>query len=86
MKIKLRSSILWEGQHHDSGSILEVSSTAAYNLISRGRAVKFTETEIRDSQAGQNAQETNRSVGLETSEDRQGVIKRTYGRKPKATK
>lgn len=86
MKIKLRSSILWEGQHHDSGSILEVSSTAAYNLISRGRAVKFTEADVKSSETGQNAKETNRSVGLETSEDRQDVIKRTYGRKPKATK
>jgi hypothetical protein len=78
MNVRLKSSILWNGQHKSAGEVLDVSETEAYNLISRGRAVKHTEPEPSKPQ-------TNRSVGLESSEETQNVVKRAYKRKTKAS-
>ncbi|MDR9412422.1 MAG: hypothetical protein RI531_07370 [Haloferacaceae archaeon] len=78
MKIELKSPILWDGQHQPAGTILDVSETHAYNLIGRGRAVKFVEP-------APNHANTDRSVGLETSDGQKDVVKRAYKRKPKAS-
>lgn len=78
MKIELKSPILWEGQHQAAGSVLDVSETHAYNLIGRGRAVKFVEPAPKPAT-------TDRSVGLETSDSQKDVVKRAYKRKPKAS-
>jgi len=78
MKIELKSPILWEGQHQAAGSILDVSETHAYNLIGRGRAVKFAEPAPKPTN-------TDRSVGLETSDGQKDVVKRAYKRKTKAS-
>lgn len=43
MKIKLLSSIAWEGEHQEAGRALEVSDVDGHWLISRGRAVAWTE-------------------------------------------
>jgi len=78
MKIELKSPILWEGQHQAAGSILDVSETHAYNLIGRGRAVKFAEPAPKPTS-------TDRSVGLDTSDGQKDVVKRAYKRKTKAS-
>lgn len=49
MKVKLVSSIAWEGQHKEAGTALEVSDADGYWLISRGRAVAWTEAGAVDS-------------------------------------
>lgn len=43
MKVKLVSSICWNRQHQEAGTALEVSDSDAHWLISRGRAVVWTE-------------------------------------------
>jgi len=43
MKVKLVSSIAWNGEHQEAGKALEVSDADGYWLISRGRAVAWTE-------------------------------------------
>lgn len=77
MKVQLKSAILWNGKHNESGSVLDVSETEAYGLIGRGRAVPYSEPAPAAS---------NRSVGLETSDETQNVLKRAYKRKPTAKK
>ncbi len=77
MKVQLKSAILWNGQHNESGSVLDVSETEAYGLIGRGRAVPYSEPA---------PVVPNRSVGLETSGETQNVVKRAYKRKPAAKK
>lgn len=43
MKVKLTSSIAWKGEHQEAGSALDVSDADGHWLISRGRAVAWTE-------------------------------------------
>lgn len=43
MKVKLVSSIAWKGEHQEAGRPLEVSDADGAWLISRGRAVAWTE-------------------------------------------
>ena len=43
MKVKLVSSIAWNGEHQEAGKPLEVSDADGAWLISRGRAVAWTE-------------------------------------------
>lgn len=74
MKIKVTSPIVWNGKHTESGSILDLSSTEAHNLIGRGRAVPYSEPKAES--------KIDRSVGLETSSDPSELVKRTYKRKP----
>lgn len=68
MKVQLLSSILWNGQHQERGSVLEITYIEAMNLIDRGRAKPYAEPE-------KPAQ--NRAVALESS-DEQTVTKRKY--------
>lgn len=49
MKVKLVSSIAWKGEHQEAGTALEVSDADGYWLISRGRAVAWTEANRVDS-------------------------------------
>jgi hypothetical protein len=49
MKVKLISSIAWEGQHKEAGTALDVSDADGYWLISRGRATAYTEANQIDS-------------------------------------
>lgn len=76
MKIQLKSPILWNGEHNEAGSVLDLNDTEAANLIGRGRAVPYTEPKPA----------VNRSVGLETSGETQNVVKRAYKRKSTAKK
>lgn len=74
MKIKVTSPIVWNGNHTEAGSVLDVSSTDAHNLIGRGRAVPYSEAKEET--------KIDRSVGLETSSAPADVVKRSYKRKP----
>jgi hypothetical protein len=76
MKVELKSSILWGGQHQEAGSVLDISETDAYNLIGRDRAVPYTPPKP--------VEPVNRSVGLEKSDEKQNVVKRAYKRKTAA--
>jgi len=59
MKIKLRSSIFWDGKHCEIGEVLDVTGSEAANLIGRGRAIPYSEPEKAA---------TNRAIGLNKSE------------------
>lgn len=72
MKVTLKSPILWDGQHRDAGSVLDIAEIQAYNLIGRDRAVPYVEPA---------KPATNRAVGLETSDEVQNVVKRAYKKK-----
>lgn len=74
MKVKLTSSILWNGEHKEPGAVLDVTESDAYNLVGRQRAVFHVEEAPKAE---------NRSVGLETSTETTNVVKRAYKRKPK---
>ena len=43
MKVKLLSSIAWGGEHKEAGTVLDISDADGYWLVSRGRAVAWTE-------------------------------------------
>ena len=43
MKVKLVTSLAWEGEHKEAGKPLEVSDVDAAWLISRGRAVPWAD-------------------------------------------
>lgn len=43
MKVKLVASIAWDGEHKEAGSALDLSDADGHWLISRGRAVAWTE-------------------------------------------
>ena len=49
MKVKLVTSIAWEGQHREAGKPLEVSDEDGAWLIGRGRAVPWTDAGTTDS-------------------------------------
>jgi len=72
VKVMLRSSILWEKEHRDAGEVIEVSEIDAQWLIGRGRAVPYAEPQ---------KPATNRAVDLETSEQPQKTVKRSWKKK-----
>lgn len=44
MKVKLLSNISWEGEHCESGSVLDLKDVDAHWLIGRGRAIPVDES------------------------------------------
>lgn len=49
MKVKLVSSIAWEGQHQEEGRVLDLEDADAHWLINRGRAIEWKESNQIDS-------------------------------------
>jgi len=75
MKIRLTSSILWDGYHREAGDVLDLTDVESSNLIGRGRAVPYVEPEKIT---------TNRAIGVEKSEPENVTTRKSYKRKPKA--
>jgi len=72
MKIKILNAVLWNGEHREVGDVFDVSELDAINLISRGRAVAYSEPAAID---------TNRAVGVTKSEPETLTKRRSYKRK-----
>ena len=60
MKVRLLSSIAWAGEHQEAGRALEVSDADAHWLISRGRAVAWTEANQIDADKRESKPKTTR--------------------------
>lgn len=73
MRIKVTSSLRWDGLHRSAGDVFEVNDADGAWLIARGRAVEYTEPDEIDS---------NRAVGVSKSSSK--TTKRSYKRKSAA--
>lgn len=76
MKVRLTSSVVWTGDHREAGDVLDVSDIDAHWLMSRGRAVKYEEPQVID---------TNRAIGVKKSEPETLTKRRSYKRKTKTS-
>lgn len=73
MKLKILKTMAWRGQHVEPGTIVECTDAESYQFIGAGTAEAVADEPVK--------KRTNRAVGLEESEPKKTVTKRSTKKK-----